>query len=247
MDLSPRFIGLGAVALSPFVGSFICCLIDRIPNGVNVVWSRSKCDKCRGVLSPLELVPIFSYVALRGKCRKCKAQIPLRLIGAEIGIAALTGGAVWFSEPQQIFWAISFAWLLFSLAQYDVVHGRLPDALTASLCMLGLMWSIACRVPVSVTASLVGALSGVTIAYLLAKSYRRMSHRDGLGGGDIKLFGASGAWIGWQALPTLLLVASSSAILVLVVNGRLSRLERISFGPFIVFATFLIWCWQISR
>ena len=194
-----------------------------------------------------DLIPILSYLALGGRCRNCNAQIPVRLIAAEIGIVALTGSAVWFSETHQILCAVGFAWLLFGLAQYDVVHGRLPDALTASLCALGLVWSIVYQAPVSAGDSVMGALSGALIPFLIAKSYQLVTHRDGLGGGDIKLFGASGAWIGWQALPALLLLASSSALLVAIMKGRLSRTDEIPFGPFIVFATFTIWCRQIGH
>lgn len=246
MDLLMRFVGPGAVIASPFIGSFICCLIDRLPRGEDFGLSRSRCDSCRTIVFARDLVPILSYVALGGKCRKCEARIPIRLLGAELGIVVLTGCAVWFSEPHQNLCAVGFAWLLFALAQYDVVHGRLPDALTASVGTLGLAWSIIYRFPVSGTAAFAGALSGTLIPFAIAKSYRLATHRDGLGGGDIKLFGASGAWIGWQALPALLLIASLSALIVILMNKRLSRVTQIPFGPFIVFATFTIWCWQMA-
>jgi len=247
MDLNVRFLGPAAVVASPFLGSFICCAIDRMPNSVDVTWCRSRCDGCGTILRAADLVPILSYLSLGGKCRSCKATIPPCLLGAEIGIVLLTASAVWFSSPQQLPIAIAFTWILFALAAFDVAHGRLPDALTIPLCALGLGWSALGSAPVSTIGSIGGMLSGVLVSLFIAMSYQLATHRSGLGGGDIKLFGASGAWIGWQALPTLLVLASLTALSVATLSGRRSRTDRLPFGPFIVFATFAIWCWQIAR
>lgn len=244
MDLSLR---LAAVAISPFFGSFVCCFIDRVPRGVAFAWSRSRCESCDAVLGARDLIPILSYLALHGKCRKCKVEIPFRLIQAEIAIALLTAVAVCVSEPRQMLGVLALAWLLFALAQFDIVHGRLPDVLTAALGCLGLGWSLLYRFPLPFIASITGAAIGILIPLAAAKSYRLITQREGLGGGDIKLFGASGVWIGWDALPTLLLTASLSAIFFMLATGRQSRLEAISFGPFIAFATFAIWCWKLTH
>lgn len=247
MDLSMRFLGPAAVVASPFIGSFICCAIDRMPNSVDVTWCRSKCDGCGTVLRATDLVPILSYLSLGGKCRSCKATISPSLFGAEIGIVLLTASAVWFSSLQELPIAIAFTWILFALAAYDVAHGRLPDALTIPLCALGLGWSTLGSAPVSTIGSIGGMVSGVLVSLLIATLYQLATHRSGLGGGDIKLFGASGAWVGWQALPTLLVLASLTALSAAVLGGLRSRTDRLPFGPFIVVATFSIWCWQITH
>ena len=247
MDLNMRFLGPAVVVASPFIGSFICCAIDRMPNSVDVTWCRSKCDGCGTVLRAADLVPILSYLSLGGKCRSCKATISPSLLGAEIGIVLLTASAVWFSSSHQLPIAIAFAWILFALAAYDVAHGRLPDALTIPLCALGLGWSMLGSAPVSTIGSIGGMVSGVLVSLLVATLYQLATHRSGLGGGDIKLFGASGAWVGWQALPTLLVLASLTALSAAVLGGLRSRTDRLPFGPFIVVATFSIWCWQITH
>lgn len=240
------WFGPAAVVLSPFVGSFICCAIDRAPRGIDFVRSRSRCDDCGVKLAARDLVPIFSYLALAGRCRECNAPLPLHLMFAEVGILILTAGAVSFAPHFETLAAVAFAWLLLGLAQYDLVYGRLPDSLTVTLCVLGIACSAFYRTPNSPMASIAGAFAGVLIPLCLAQLYKSITHRNGLGGGDIKLFGAAGAWIGWQGLSTLLLTASLSALLAMSLIGRKSRLMRISFGPFITFSTLAVWCWQLA-
>ncbi len=245
VSIVPWF-GPAAVIFSPFAGSFICCVIDRAPKGIDFVCSRSRCDYCGGTLAARDLVPIFSYLALGGRCRVCHKQLATHLMFAEIGILILTAAAVWFAPPDETLLAIVFAWLLLGLAQYDLVHGRLPDSLTVTLCVLGICCSALYRTPNTVLASILGASVGVLIPLCLARCYEFFTKRNGLGGGDIKLFGAAGAWVGWQGLSMLLLTASLSALLALLFTGSRSRLARISFGPFITFSTLAVWCWQLA-
>jgi leader peptidase (prepilin peptidase) / N-methyltransferase len=245
MDLPAPLVGSIAVAISPLVGSLICCAVDRSPNFASSILERSHCESCTRSLRPRDLVPIFSFVALKGRCSHCGSKIPRRLIATEFGILAITATAVLSVDRNQAPFAVAFAWLAFFLAQYDWVHGRLPDALTAALCLTGLGW-IVCFHREDFVNFLVGAVFGFLIPLGLALIYRKVTQRDGLGGGDIKLFGASGAWIGWQGFPFLLLLSSLSALIGAVIAGQRSSLDRLVFGPFIAFSAFLIWCCQAA-
>lgn len=130
------------------------------------------------------------------------------------------------------------------LSAIDARSYRLPDALTLPLLVAGLLlsWSTDGAPPWWHAAS---AIIGFAVMAGLAHAYRYMRGRSGLGLGDAKLLAASGAWVGAEALPTVLLWASGAAIaglLVLLVRGRkVSPTSRIPFGPFLALGTWLVW------
>ena len=246
MTVAPDIWGLVAVLVAPFVGSFLAVLVDRLPRGESVLLSRSKCRACGRRLSLVELVPILSWLAQGGRCRGCGAGIGLAAPGMEIAAILV---ALWAAAATPGWLALAtsaLGWSLLALSAIDARHRILPDELTLPLIPAGL--GVALAAPGSdPLAHLVGLVVGGGGAALVAVSYRRLRGREGLGWGDVKLFAAAGAWVGWVALPSLLLLAAGAALTfvsALSLAGRTERLHGASetpFGPFIAAALWLTW------
>ncbi len=246
VTISEGIWGIFAVVAAPFVGSFLALLADRLPRGEPVLFLRSRCRNCRRGLGALELVPILSWLAQGGRCRGCNAKIGLEAPGIEIAAILV---ALWAAAATPGWLALAtsgLGWTLLALSVIDMRHRILPDELTLPLVPAGL--AVACAAPdASPAASLVGVLVGGGAAALVAVSYHRLRGREGLGWGDVKLFAASGAWVGWSPLPSLLLFAAGMALAVALAlslagrSGRLHRASEVPFGPFIAGALWLTW------
>lgn len=238
-------ISSAAVAISPMFASFVCCSIDRMQRGRKCAWSRSRCDGCGAILQARDLVPVVSYLLLSGRCRTCGAEIPRRLVVAEFSLVVVTTAAILISSAS-VPATLAFVWILFALAQFDASVGRLPNALTGSLALGGIVSASLGWIPLSVGDAAIGTVAGFFLPLLVALGYRAFAGQAGLGGGDIKLFGALGGWLGWQSLPALLLLSSCVALVAGLLKGGGLK-QRIAFGPFIAIAGFAIWCWQTAR
>ncbi|HEX8300423.1 A24 family peptidase [Sphingomonas sp.] len=230
--------GLGLLGL--LLGSFIATVAIRWPEGRSVARGRSECDACGRVLGPGELVPVLSYVAQRGKCRGCAAPIAashpvIEVLGLAMGLAAGFAAPGWTGAAGAV-----FGWLLLTLAALDLRAFWLPNSLTGALAVAGLAIGFG-----PFAERLIGGLAGFAALWLVAAGYRRMRGREGLGGGDPKFFGAIGCWLGWQALPLVLLIACGiglAAVLALRVAGnRMSGADRLAFGALLAPAAFVIW------
>lgn len=237
----PHGAGVGLAALLGLtLGSFIATLVLRWPDGRSVL-GRSVCDGCGRPLAPLDLVPLASAIFQRGRCRTCGAPIDpfhmqVELASALIGAIALSvvpGLAGWL-------WAL-FGWLLLPLALLDARHMWLPDRLSALLAFAGLLLAG----PMLGTGLLdrwIGAVAGGAVLALIALAYRRGRGRDGMGGGDPKLVAAIGCWIGWQALPLMILLASFGGLVwALFTQGKGDRPLSLRTVPFGVFLAIAAW------
>lgn len=228
---------IGALA-GLVVGSFIGVLGERWPRGEQVSRGRSRCEACEKTLGPHELVPLFSYLVQRGRCRGCHARIPRRLPLVEL--LAAGAGAISFAAARQPFdfaWA-GFAWALIALALLDMRALWLPDRLTVPLALAGLAVA---ALQGYVLLSLAGALTGFTMLFLFSAIYTALRRRRGLGGGDPKLLAAIGAWLGPGALPLVLLFGSllglTAAAIMLVLGRSVSRNTKLPFGMFLIAGT----------
>ena len=196
--------GLGL--LGAILGSFIATLVVRWTQDRSVLRGRSVCDGCRTPLKPIELVPLFSFVVQRGRCRRCGSAIDPRHVGIETLALAIGVAAGWAAPgPAGLAGAI-FGWLLLAPAALDLTEMWLPDRLTALLATGGIATGILGAEP-ALPDRLIGGAGGFAGLWLIGWSYRRLRRREGLGGGDPKLFGAIGLWLGWRTLPAVLLVA----------------------------------------
>ncbi|MCK1545714.1 prepilin peptidase [Bradyrhizobium sp. 179] len=231
------------VCLSPIAGSFAGVIIRRLPQKRDIIWSRSRCDACDTDLSPVCLVPIISYLALGGRCRTCRATISPFHLAIELSCVAVACWAAMVDRTPLWLWAACvLGWTLLVLSWIDAEHFRLPDALTLPLLVSGLATQ-ALLAPEQLPASLVGTLLGYASFRTIAAGYRALREREGLGAGDAKLMAAAGAWLGWSALPDVVLVAALLGILAIVLgrlNGRaIDRSAAIPFGPFLSAAIWL--------
>jgi leader peptidase (prepilin peptidase)/N-methyltransferase len=215
----PVIAPIAAAILGSIFGSFIAALVGRWPQGRSILSGRSHCDSCGAVLRPWHLVPVLSYLAQRGKCASCGAAIGRDSVAIEL-IAAAIGGLALALHPGAAGVAIAaFGCLLLPLAWLDYRHYWLPHPLTAALAVGGIVAGLA-ALPPDWTSRLIGAGAGLGMLWVIAIAYRSLRGRDGLGGGDPLLLGAIGLWLGWQALPIVLMLASGTGLAIALVLQR---------------------------
>lgn len=235
---------VAAVAVSPFIGSFLAVVAARLPAGASIVVGRSRCSHCGRALSLRDLAPILSWILLRGRCRQCGAAIGRRELALELAALGVALWAAFVVEGWLIWPTCLLGWALLTLAAIDMQHLVLPNAITLPLIAAGLAvaWLLD-------SASLWHHLAGAAGMYLafraVSAGYRRLRGRDGLGLGDAKLAAAAGAWTSWTGAPGVVLWACAAAfafVLWRALRGQSVRArDRIAFGPYLSLGTWLIW------
>jgi leader peptidase (prepilin peptidase)/N-methyltransferase len=163
----------------------------------------------------------------------------------EASFLVATLAVVLLSAPETLSFSVIFVWLLISLAVFDARLGRLPHLLTYSLAAIGLLAAVTYSLP-ALNAALLGVAVGAIAAIVTATVYKAFAGRDGLGGGDIRMIAATGAWLGWEGLPSAIFVASATAILFVLWTRKPSRSMRIAFGPFIALGALIVRAWQMA-
>lgn len=236
----PALLGLLAGLI---FGSFIAALTQRWPQGRSIAAGRSHCDHCHAVLTPRDLVPVLSFALLRGRCRHCGAAIAPRHLAIELAAGGMGALALALHPDAAGLAGAAFGWALLALLVLDIENFWLPDALTLPLAALGLLAGLWLSPPLADRA--IGAAAGFASLALIALAYKSLTGRVGLGGGDPKLFAAIGAWLGWMALPFVLLLAASLG-LALVARDRLAgrpvtRHSRVPLGALLAAAAWAFW------
>lgn len=224
-------------------GSFIATIAVRWPEKRSIADGRSACNSCGDTLSAYELVPVLSYAVLLGKCASCRA--PIRPIHVTVELIALAiGVAAGLAAPggEGVTGAI-FGWLLLALAACDFKAYWLPNELTGALAVTGVlagMWF-----DPDMLSRILGGIAGFAVLLFVASAYRVLRGKDGMGGGDPKLFGAIGLWLGWRPLPEVLLAACVIGLLVVlalrVAGRKLELQDRMPFGVLLAVAAFGVW------
>ena len=242
---SQFLLNLYVALASPLVGSAAAAASARLAQGGAWDFSPSTCPACGRRLGIGELVPVVSWLVQRGRCRGCAAPVsrayPLIELAA-VGIAAWA----WLATPAHMFVATCvFGWLLLALSAIDARTFRLPDVLTASLLLCGLL-TAQLFYPARMLEQVAGAALGFGGLLLVEVAYRAIRRRDGLGRGDSKLLGAIGMWIGPAGLPLALLVAAASAIVFVLTIGWIRKRPlaadtAIPFGPFLAAGGWVVW------
>ncbi|MBB4631930.1 prepilin peptidase [Sphingosinicella soli] len=224
-------------------GSFMALVAARLPLRRTIVGGRSQCDTCGRILGPLELVPIASFLALRGRCRGCSAAIPastwvMELLAGIVGLLAV----LLARTPADLVWAV-FGWLLLLLAALDLRHYWLPQRLTALLAFTGIVALFITRGDVA--ASLAGGAAGFLGLEAVRIGYRLLRGREGIGGGDPLLLGGIGVWMGWQALPFVLIVGSLAGFGLIVIwklrGADVGPATRLPLGACLAIAAIAVW------
>lgn len=216
---------LAAAVLGAIIGSFLGAALVRLPEGRSVFAGRSSCDSCGKELTPVELVPVVSWLVQRGVCRACGAEIGWWQLAAELGGAAIAALAMaWSFFPLA---AMLLGWQLLLLALLDLQHLWLPRVLTLLLAASGAvfmtLWSFQARDPMILIEALVGGAFGFATLWLLGQGYERVRGREGLGGGDPPLLGAIGLWLGTLGVIHTLLIASLGGLAIAGVMHRMGR------------------------
>jgi len=230
---------IGVAILGLILGSFYNVCIVRLPAEESVVFHGSRCPKCKSAIPWYLNIPVLSYLWLRGKCQHCSSRISIQYPLVEVSTSLLFLG-LYFSYGLSIrFLAYSvFSSLLLIISVIDLYHQIIPDELSLPGLILGL---IACFFTHDLLwwQSLLGILVGGGIFWLIAASYEKFSGREGLGGGDIKLLGMIGAWLGVQSILLVIVISSALGSVVglslMALRGRDFK-SAIPFGPFLAVA-----------
>lgn len=224
-------------------GSFANVLIHRLPKGESVVWPGSHCPNCKKRLRAPDLIPVLSFLFLKGRCRYCRAAISPQYPLVEV----LSGAGYWlvyrhYGLSLEALAGCILVTILLCAAFADLQTGLIPDRLTYPGILTGL---ILAWFTIGVKNSLLGALGFALFFFVIA-----IASKGGMGGGDIKLAGVIGTFLGWQgALVTFVLasVLGGLAAGCLLVSGKADRKSAIRFGPYLALGAFiaLIWGRQI--
>jgi len=202
----------------------------------------SHCPQCRHALSAGENIPVLSWLLQRGKCRHCTAPISPRYPLLEIATALLSCliasrfGFSWLTLA-----LLPFTWTLIVLAMIDFDHQLLPDDLTLPLLWGGLLVNTQGWLS-TLESAVWGAIAGYLALWTIYWLFKLLTGREGMGYGDFKLLAALGAWLGWQALPQIILLSSLvgavTGIALMLAKGH-ARDMPIPFGPFLAGAGLL--------
>ncbi|HLW75016.1 MAG TPA: A24 family peptidase [Gammaproteobacteria bacterium] len=266
LEKSPLAFTLTCAVLGLIVGSFLNVVIHRLPimlerewraeyapeapqadaEKFNLVVPRSRCPHCGHGITAFENLPILSYLLLRGRCSACHAPISPRYALVEVITGFLSAWVAWhFGWGPQALGALFLTWGLVALAGIDIEKQLLPDRITLPLLWLGLLFNTR-HVFTDLQSAVVGAAAGYLALWAVYHAFRSLTGKEGMGYGDFKLYALLGAWLGWQELPVVLMLAAGvGAVTGLVLLGlkRLQQGAPIPFGPFLAAAGWagLLW------
>jgi leader peptidase (prepilin peptidase)/N-methyltransferase len=213
------------------------------PEGAyNIAVPGSHCPQCGHRLSWAENIPVISYLWLKGRCKHCHAPIGWRYPAIEVSCAALF---IWiFAQhglsASALAWS-GFAAALIALAAIDADITLLPDAITKPLVWSGLLAASLGLTSISLNTALWGAVVGYLFLWTVYWLFKLITGKEGMGQGDFKLLAALGAWLGWPALLSLVLIASLTGVaygLWLRMRQRMPQDGQMPFGPFLALAGF---------
>jgi leader peptidase (prepilin peptidase)/N-methyltransferase len=251
------------------VGSFLNVVIYRLPKQLQRQWrtdcaayldvevptqaeatpllsfsTRSHCPHCGATLRARDLVPVLSFLMLRGRCAHCQHPVSWRYPLVELAVMAAWGlcAAQWGLSVSAVLWA-GFVTTLIALAFIDADTQLLPDQLTQPLLWVGLIGAFLGHTGEPFDTAFWGAIAGYLSLWLVAFVFEKVRGQVGMGAGDFKLLAALGAWLGAWVLPVLLFLACLGVFaqaLAAQCFGRSSENERIPFGPSLVAAALVM-------
>lgn len=208
----------------------------------NLVVPRSRCPHCGHQIRAWDNIPVIGWLLLRGRCSNCESPIALRYPVVEFATAAATCAVLAvFGPTWAAVWALVFTWALIALALIDIDTQLLPDSIVLPLLWLGLLVNVS-GMFTTLSEAVTGAAIGYGVLWSLYWAFRLLTGKEGMGYGDFKLMAAMGAWLGWQALPGVVLLASLTGIVAAVammLSGKMDRQAPMPFGPFIAAAGWL--------
>ena len=271
----PAVFAAAAFLFGLAIGSFLNVVIHRLPivlerqwraqaaelegrtpapdgEPYNLVRPRSRCPACNAPISAIQNIPVISYLVLRGRCAACRAPIPVRYPAVELATAIATAAVAWhFGFGWQALLAMVFTWYLIALTGIDIDRQLLPDILTIPLLWIALIASLwhapgGAAPPVATQDAVIGAVAGYLFLWSVFQLFRLVTGKEGMGYGDFKLYAAIGAWLGWQMLPLVLMLAAVVGSVVgvaMIAARRHGRGVPIPFGPYLAGAAWIALLW----
>lgn len=217
------------------IGSFLNVVIHRRPRGESIVRPGSFCPVCRHALGPSELVPVFSYLALRGECRHCGSSITPRYLLVEAAAALLfTLCVALFGWSLAALTAAALCSVSVICILVDIEHHMVLDEVLVAASVIALALNIPFAALCTWYEALLGAVAGGLPLLLVALVGHLLARRHVMGGGDIKFMAMAGLFLGWKLVLlayALGCVAGGIAVLVLLLTGRLSPKQEVPFVP----------------
>jgi leader peptidase (prepilin peptidase)/N-methyltransferase len=267
---NPNFFIVLVAVLSLIVGSFINVVIYRLPRMIENEWSLecreylglkpgtaepktlnlylpfSHCPDCKKTLKPWHNIPLISYLVLWGKCAYCHARISMRYPFVEaLCCFASVYVALRFGFTWQTGGALIFTWVLIALTFIDLDYHLLPDQLTFFLLGFGLFVSLFNLFCTPQTA-IIGMLSGYLAFAITSGLFQLVTGKVGMGQGDFKFLAALGAFLGWQMLPIIVLLASISGVIMgvsyMIIKHQYKSVP-LPFGPYLALAGWVSLMW----
>jgi leader peptidase (prepilin peptidase)/N-methyltransferase len=225
-----------------------------LPKGkFNLVVPRSRCPACGSLIKAWQNIPVLSYLLLGAQCSNCQQSISVRYPLVETLTAILAATCAWrFGFGWEALMAIGLTCALVAISLIDFDHQIIPDSIALPLLWVGLTMSLfhplagADTLFISPQDAIVGAVAGYLSLWSVYQLFKLVTGKEGMGYGDFKLLGALGAWLGWQALPTIILmsavVGAVIGIALIVFRGR-DRQIPIPFGPYLAAAGWIVMLW----
>ncbi|MFN3585991.1 MAG: prepilin peptidase [Moraxellaceae bacterium] len=263
---SPLFAGGCVFLLGLCVGSFLNVVIHRLPRMMEAEWQAearqlldlpaeaqprfnlatppSRCPHCGHAITPLENIPLLSWLWLRGRCAACKTPIGLRYPLVELATALLSLLVFMaFGPSLQTLAALPLTWALISLTLIDFDTQLLPDQITLPLLWGGLLANLN-GLFVPLETAVIGAMAGYLVLWSVYWLFKLLTGKEGMGYGDFKLLAALGAWLGWTMVPVIVLLSSvvGSVIGIAYLAVR-KESAPFAFGPYIAIAGFIALLW----
>ena len=218
------------------IGSFLNVCIYRLPASKSIVHPRSMCSNCGTLIASYDNIPILSYLWLKGRCRHCRTKISLRYPMVELlgGLFALGTYLKFGLTIEALIYYLFFAALIV-VTFIDLDHRIIPDVIT--LPGIPICFAAGFALPtITYKDALLGILIGGGSLYVIAWAYDRITKKEGMGGGDIKLLAMIGAIVGWQGVLFTIFVASlvgTLAGLAVMLQSRKGLKLAVPFGPFL--------------
>jgi leader peptidase (prepilin peptidase)/N-methyltransferase len=213
-------------------GSFLSVAAHRVPLGESIVAPRSRCPSCGTQIAAYDNIPVFSYLALRGRCRHCVARVPVTYPLLEAGLAAIFV-AILLRYPDdgiEIVLGACLAATLVTVTLTDLEHRVIPNKILIVAALIALAVIVAGDRDALVEHLLAAAIA-FAVLFAVAIVYPR-----GMGMGDVKLAGVMGLYLGKAVAPALLIGFAAGAvygIVLIATRGAEARKQAVPFGPFL--------------
>jgi len=249
MSLPHWLLFLIILPFSACIGSFMGVVIFRMPRHIPFVSGRSYCESCHRALPTWSMVPVLSFLVLRGRCHYCSAPIRREILAVELTTMVTSGLVAWLSPSlADLCFGLTLTCGLLVLGWIDAEHFYLPDVISLPLLLLGLL-ETGWLYPEALAQHALAAIIGYASLTILNIIYRALRHTDGIGQGDAKLLALAGAWIGWATLPDILAAGAMIGLMVVLYwrltrRAELSATLRIPFGTCLAPAIFIAYLAQ---